>query len=156
VEIEFRDSQAASASETTAGQFVLVSKVNKDRIDLIRAECIEVRGKTSSYLRKLIETTELSLPLDALALRSNLSSEWGAFMTEHLMRVHAHLNRPSEDVVAYTAWRYDTLTAWGEASAARELALELQMSVHTIHYRIKLARNKGLLPSPGTGARFGR
>jgi len=77
-------------------------------------------------------------------------------MTQHLLLVHDHLNRNSDDVVAYTAWRYDTLTAWGEASAARELALEMKMSVHTIHYRIKLARRKGLLPSPGTGARLGR
>jgi len=156
VEIEFNGSYALSASETEAGFFVLLSKVEKDRIDLLRAESIEIRGKVSGFLRRSLGEVSGYLPVDPIGLRANLSSTWGSLMTQHLMRVHDHLNRDSDDVVAYTAWRYDTLTAWGEASAARELALEMKMSVHTIHYRIKLARKKGLLPSPGTGARLGR
>jgi hypothetical protein len=155
VDIEFSGDFAASASQTTAGILILLSRTVKDEVHLLLAKSVEVKGRLSTYLKNEMSAASSLLPLDGVSLRGNLSSEWGTLMTEHLMRVHDHLDRDPSDVVAYTAWRYATLTAWGEASAARELSLDLKTSIHTIHYRLKLARDRGILPSPGAGARLG-
>jgi hypothetical protein len=77
-------------------------------------------------------------------------------MTEHVISIHNHLDRDQSDVVAYTAWRYATLTAWGESAAARELSLDMKISVNTIRTRLQLARERGILAAPGAGARLGR
>ena len=152
----FGESYAASATQTTGGFLVLLSHTVKDRIDLLTVQNIEFKGKAQTYLRRQLESAKDLHPLDGVSIRQNLSSEWGSLLTQHLMRVHHHLDRDDSDIVAYTAWRYATLTAWGEASAAREIALDLKTSIHTIHYRLKLARDKGILTSPGAGARLGR
>ena len=149
-------SYAASATETSAGALILISRTIKDRIDLLLVQNLELKGKTQAYLRRQIDFAKELQPLDGISIRQNLSSEWGSLLTQHLMRVHHQLDRDDSDIVAYTAWRYGTLTAWGEASAAREIALDLKTSIHTIHYRLKLARDKGILTSPGAGARLGR
>jgi len=156
VDIEFSGDFAASASQTTAGLLILLSRTVKDEIHLLLVKNVEVKGRVSTYLKSEIGATDSLFPLDGVSLRSNISSEWGALMTEHLMYVHEHLDRDPSDVVAYTAWRYATLTAWGEASAARELSLELKIPVTTIHNRLRLARQRGILSSPGIGARLGR
>jgi len=154
--MEFFGDYAASASETTAGLLIFVSRTSKDQIHLLLVKNVEVKTRVSTYLKSEMTSANGLLPLDGVSLRSNLSSEWGALMTEHIMRVQDQLDRDPSDVVAYTAWRYATLTAWGEASAARELSLEMKIPVTTIHNRLRLAREKGILSSPGTGARFGR
>ena len=156
MDIEFSGNFGASASETTAGLFILLSRTSKDQIHLLLVKNVELKSRVSTYLKTELASANGLLPLDGVSLRSNLSSEWGALMTEHIMRVQDQLDRDPSDVVAYTAWRYATLTAWGEASAARELSLEMKIPVTTIHNRLRLAREKGILSSPGTGARFGR
>ena len=156
MEMEHLGEYAASAAETSAGQLVLVSKVKKDEIELLYVAHVEIKGRISSFLKHVISQVEGNVPLDGISLRANLSSAWGAFMTEHIMRVHDYLDRDASDVVLYTAWRFSTLTAWGEASAARELALSLKIPVTTIHNRLRLARERGILASPGAGARLGR
>jgi len=156
VDIEFSEDFAASASETTAGLLILLSRTVKDQIQLLLVKNVEVKGRVSTYLRSEISAANSLLPLEGVSLRVNISSEWGALMTEHMMQVHDHLDRDSSDVVAYTAWRYETLTAWGEASAARELSLVMKIPVTTIHNRLRLARERGILASPGAGARLGR
>jgi hypothetical protein len=79
-------------------------------------------------------------------------------MTEHLFRIHEYSNNPrdSSDVVEYTSWCYSTLIDWGEASAAREIALRWEVPVRTIQNRLRLAREKGILKSPGQGSRLGK
>jgi hypothetical protein len=156
MEIKFSGELALSATETTAGSLVIASKTSKDQIDLLLVQLVEFSGKTPNYLRKLMSGLDGLHPLDAIELRSNFSSEWGSIMTQHVMAIHDHLNRDYSDVIAYTSWRYSTLTAWGEASAAREISLELKIPVRTVQNRIRIARDRGIIPSPGTGARFGR
>ncbi len=158
MKIDFQGNFAASASSTDSGLFLLVSNTAKnDQIHLLLVEQIDIRGNTNSLLKQKIKEVEKSAqPLDAVFVRQNLSSKLGAFMTEHLMRVHDYLDRDSSEVVIYTAWRYSTLVAWGEASAARELALELQIPVHTVHNRLRIARDRGILSSPGPGSRLGK
>ena len=156
MEILFSGDFAASATETTAGSLILISRVIKERIELLQQLSIELKGRPQSFLRLQLSDANKLQPLDVLEVRRNLSSDWGALMTQHLMLVHKQLNRDDTDIVAYTAWRYTTLTYWGEASAAREISLDLNSSIHTIHYRLKLARERGILKSPGAGARLGR
>jgi hypothetical protein len=156
MEIEFLEDMALSTTETTAGSLVIASRFTQNQIDLLMVQLVEFSGKASHYLRNLLSSMDDLYPLDAIELRSNFSSEWGAIMTQHVLSVHDHQNRDSSDVIAYTAWRYSTLTSWGEASAARELSLVLKVPVRTVQNRIRIARDRGILPSPGTGARFGR
>ena len=117
---------------------------------------------TYSYLcelsrrKYLFHAVQPPLPLDPIGLRSNLSSTWGSLLTEHVVLIHKYLDRDQSDVVSYTAWRYATLTAWGESSAARELSLDMKISVNTIRTRLQLARERGILTAPGAGARLGR
>ena len=154
--LEFDESVAASASETEAGYLLLLSKTHQEQIDLMACEVVEISGRISSYLKRKLEVPRSNIPLDPIGLRANLSTSWGSLMTQHILAMHHHLDRDQSDVVAYTAWRYETLTAWGESSAARELSLEMKISVNTIRTRLQLARERGILASPGAGARLGR
>jgi hypothetical protein len=147
---------AASAWETTSGYLLLVSLVVKERIDLVLFEQVEPKGKLQSFLRSRINDAKSLLPLDALALRSNVTTEWGSLMTAHVMCLHRETSFDEKNIIAHTAWRYATLTAWGEPSAVRELAIDFDVSINTIRNRLQLARERGILPSPGQGARFGR
>jgi len=156
MEFEFDGDLAFSATQTNAGKLIIISRTVKDRIELLLMQMVEFKGKTSAYLRNQARPPDGLQPLDAIELRSNLSSEWGAIMTQHIMRVHQHFDRDDADVIAYTAWRYSTLTSWGEASAARELSLQLKIPVRTVQGRIRIARERGILASPGAGVRFGK
>jgi hypothetical protein len=156
MEIEFIGDLALSVTETRAGKLLLISRTAKDRIGLLLMQVVEYKGKNSQYLRNQARLLDGLQPLDAIELRSNFSSEWGAIMTQHILGVHEHLDRDDTDVISYTAWRYSTLTSWGEASAARELSLQLKIPVRTVQGRIRIARERGILASPGAGVRFGR
>jgi hypothetical protein len=156
VEIEFGGDFTASASETEAGYLLLLSKTQRDQIDLLGFELLEISSRISTHLRKWLSQPHTALPLDPIGLRSNLSSTWGSLLTEHVILIHKYLDRDQSDVVAYTAWRYATLTAWGESAGARELSLDMKISVNTIRTRLQLARERGILTAPGAGARLGR
>ena len=147
---------AASASETTAGYLHILSRSQKDRVDLIAFEVVEIQGRAHTFLRKALANPPASAPIDPIGLRQNLSSAWGSLMTEHLLKVHSYIDRDRSDIVAYTAWRYETLTAWGESAAVRELSLDLKISINTVRNRLQLARERGILTAPGAGARLGR
>jgi hypothetical protein len=87
-----------------------------------------------------------------------MSSEWGTILTEHLFRVLSNYNDDVDeaDVVALTAWYYQNLINWGEASAARELSLRWKVPVRTMQNRLRLARDRGILHSPGRGSRLAK
>ena len=156
MEIEYKGDWAASATETEAGFVFILSKTHKDFINLLSFRIIEISGRVAPFLAKELAHPVTSPPIDPIALRRNLSSRWGAIMTEHLVDLHHHLGREESDVVAHTAWRYETLTAWGESSAVREIALDLGISINTVRNRLQLARERGILSSPGSGSRLGR
>ena len=157
MEIEFLGEFAASASDLDFGKFVVISQVSKNvSVFLIHVQQVKFRGKDASFLRQKIKEAESALqPLDALSVRKQFSSDLGRLMTDHLMKVLDHMEKNADEVVSHTAWMYRNLTSWGEASAARELALHLDVPVHTIHNRLRIARERGILPSPGPGSRYG-
>lgn len=156
MDIVFIDDFSASAWPINSGNLVIVAKTTRAQIELLHVQIIEVKGRIQPFLRNQIAVSKSLVSLDAVVLRANLSSVWGAFFTRHVLMVHSHLDSKVKDVVADTAWRYSTLTAWGESSAARELALELGVPVRTVQNRLRIAREKGILSSPGPGSRLGR
>jgi len=156
VEILFQESFAASIWPTEAGSLAIISKTAKDRFELLHVQSIELKGRAQPFLRNQILASKHFLPLDPVALRANISSSWGAFFTQHILKLHEQLGPHSGDVIADTVWRYSTLTAWGEASAAREISLDLGVPVRTIQNRLRIARERGILKSPGPGSRLGR
>jgi hypothetical protein len=135
---------------------VIVSKAIRDRFELLHVQNIEVTGRIQPFLRNQIAESKQFSPIDPLLLRANLSSTWGGFLSRHVLKLHESLGVQIDDVVADTAWRYATLVAWGEASAARELSLELSIPVRTIQNRLRIARDRGILSSPGPGSRLGK
>ncbi len=154
MELEVQNLLAASASEITAGLFIIVSKRLEESIELLLIEFVEPRKSTQGYLREQILRAKSLSPIDPLAARENLSSKWAHLLTGHLQKLH-EIYDDEQDVISSTAWRYKTLIAWGESSAARELSLALKVPVHTIHSRLRIARNRGILSSPGSGSRLG-
>ena len=150
------ESYAASAWPTGSSSLVIVSKAIRDRFELLHVQNIEVRGRIQPFLRNQIAESKQFSPIDPLLLRANLSSTWGGLLSRHILKLHESLGVQIDDVVADTAWRYATLVAWGEASAARELSLELSIPVRTIQNRLRIARDRGILSSPGPGSRLGK
>ena len=155
--MEFHSNNAfvGSVSQIGSDDLILVSRTTGKKIELMLLACASGKKGVKTILREQIELASTFKPLDAREVRKNISSSWGAFMTRHLIHVQNELDLDDSDIVAFTAWKYETLTSWGEASAAREISLELKTSIHTIHYRLKLARDRGILNSPGSGARLG-
>ena len=156
MEFESEGLFTASATQTSAGTLILVSKALKNGFELVRFEHVEVKGRVQAILRDSIQRSKTLPGLDPISLRQNLSSDWGAVMTAHIFHVLGLQESDDSDVVSSTARKYVALTAWGETSTARELALEMHIPVHTIHSRLRLARQRGIIPSPGTGSRLGR
>jgi hypothetical protein len=156
MDFEFDGAFGASASQTSAGSLIIVSRKFQRGFNLMIVESVDFRGKSHTLLRNAILRAKSLEALDAIALRENLSSEWGSRISSHILYVLDREKGVSDDVVADTAWRYSILTSWGEASSARELSRHLKTPVHTIHSRLRLARDRGLIPSPGTGSRRGK
>jgi hypothetical protein len=144
-----------SVSQIGSDHLILVSRTTGKKVELMLLACASGKKGVKTLLREQIKLASTFKPLDAREIRKNISSSWGVFMTRHLIHVQNELDLDDTDIVAYTAWKYETLTSWGEASAAREISLELKTSIHTIHYRLKLARDRGILNSPGSGTRLG-
>jgi hypothetical protein len=63
----------------------------------------------------------------------------------------------SENIVAETAAFYRDLLDWGETSAVTVIASSFGMTpIETVKGRLKIARQRGLIISPGAGARSPR
>ena len=57
------------------------------------------------------------------------------------------------DVIDKAARQYLNLLEWTESSAASILALHQGISVATVHNRLRIARERGILEKPGAGKR---
>lgn len=154
MEFEIQNKLAVSAAESTSGLLVIMSRTTRDSINLLLVEHVEPRKSIQSHLRDQFARAKNLDPINPLALRENLSSDLLQFLSQHLLKLH-DIYDDQTDVISSTAWRYMTLVSWGEASAARELSLSLKVPVHTIHSRLRIARQRGLLSSPGSGSRLG-
>lgn len=96
--------------------------------------------------------------LRPLSLRviKTLGPEIRAVVRNHILAydlVEHPEDSSQEHVVALTVRRYLQLVNVGETSAAACIAESRQVPVRTIHNRLRLARERGLLPTAGQGAR---
>lgn len=103
---------------------------------------------------------DLAQGLDALApleVRSSMSTAERAALTRHVLWVQQDeaKNTPTahDGVVEATVAQWKDLVNWGEVSAAQVLALAWNVSPRTIHSRLRLARDSGIIDSPGQGKR---
>jgi hypothetical protein len=156
--IEFSGNFAASATETQSGSLILLSRVDFPKAQLVLVQHVDVRNKLPSFLRSVISNFKGCPSLNSRELRNNFSSDWGRILTEHLYQVLSDYEReyPDADVVALTAWYYQNLVDWGEASPARELSLRWKIPVRTVQNRLRIARDRGILHSPGRGSRLAK
>lgn len=108
----------------------------------------------NTFLRKLLEESKGLNPLDPTQVRSSLKSSEREAISLHLLAAQNERRRKFESVIAEIAWRYVELTNWGEASAAKVLANEYKIPTRTMHTRLRLARDRKLISSPGVGSRL--
>jgi hypothetical protein len=111
------------------------------------------------WISRFINRVGIQSEFTAVELASFLSTQTRrSLLTSHLLV--AFENEPEslapvkmeEDIIAKTA-RYSNLLDWTESSAAAVLALQNGVSVATIHNRLRIAREKGILEKPGSGKR---
>lgn len=109
------------------------------------------RKKYESSFKSLLAN---SRPLPPTEVRYSFDPSVRYVFTDHLLAIHELRPRKSESVAEDIVWRYKSLLAWGESSSAKVLAEYFQISVRTVHTRLRMARDKGLLDSPGGGSRL--
>ena len=137
------------------GDFLIIARSKGKREELLFAGLCNPRRSINSLKEELIDFVAEYSALDAVEVRATLSLEQKRAMTWHLLqtlynRSEASLS-PHETLVS----QYKLLLSWGESAAAKVLAEIEGVSVRTMHSRLRLARDKGLLDSPGSGARLG-
>lgn len=112
------------------------------------------------WIARFINRMGIQSEFTAAELVSFLSTQTRrSLLTSHLLV--AFENEPDslaplkleEDVIATTVRQYTNLLEWTESSAAAVLALQNGVSVATIHNRLRIAREKGILEKPGSGKR---
>jgi hypothetical protein len=96
----------------------------------------------------------ISRPLPVTEVRYSFDPPVRNIFTDHLLAIHEQHPPKLESVTEDIVWRYKSLLAWGESSSAKVLAEYFQISVRTVHTRLRMAREKGLLDSPGGGSRL--
>lgn len=144
-----------SLTPLEAGDFLVVSKTRGKREDLLFAGLCNPRRSLSALSDEVLSLVNEYSSLDAVSVRSTLNVEQKQAMTWHLLQVHSNLRPIIQSPRETTAWRYNSLLAWGESAAAKVMAEEDGVPVRTMHSRLRLARDKGFLDSPGSGARLG-
>lgn len=145
----------ASAWEVSRGFAVIISSHPARTFPvLLHVGLWSPKIPINTFLRKLLEETKGLLPLDATQVRSSLKSSEREAISLHLLAAQKERKRKFESVIAEIAWRYVELINWGEASAAKVLANEYKIPTRTMHTRLRLARDRKLISSPGVGSRL--
>ena len=124
---------------------------------------IERRPKAALPVARRVKLTWFPAEAELDALRpisihtlSTFGPEIRAVVTQHILAyglIEDTAEHSPDQVVALTARRYRQLTNIGETSPAAAIAQATGTSVRTIHNRIRLARERGLLPAAGSGRR---
>lgn len=147
-------SYTLSAWITPAGIFVVGSQSKRLDEHLLIAGFFGTDRRATGLLKSLLPLLEKSKELAPIATRSKWASEVRTCLTQHLLLVHSRDEKALESVIDDIAWRYVSLQGWGEPSTAKVLAEYLNVPVRTIHARLRLARDKGLIDAPGSGTRL--
>ena len=93
-------------------------------------------------------------PLNVLEVRENFPATDREVLSLHLLAAQSEQRRDFDSIVAEVAWRSVELVSWGEPSVAKLLAEEYGVPIRTMHSRLRLARERKLISSPGSGERL--
>lgn len=119
-----------------------------------KAQLVSPRRVRSGWFPDESELVRLH-PLSPLVF-ANLGHEMRSLISHHVLAYdlveEADADSP-DHVVARTARRYRQLANVGETSPAAAIAEATSTSVRTVHNRLRIARERGLLPHLGQGAR---
>jgi len=142
---------------TDLGLFLIGSSaVSQDWEELHFLSYISKKQKFSEISKPLLKIIAALPRLDPLLARSAFKAQEQPLFTSHLLFIHSRAQVQSESVREDIAWRYKALTYWGEPSVAKVFAEEFGIPIRTAHARLRQAREKGDLGSPGSGSRLGR
>ena len=151
----FLEPYSLSLSPLDFGDFLLVSKAKGRREDLLFLGIINPRKSLNSLKEDVLDLVSEYSYLDPIEVRATLTLPQKKVMTFHLLQTQKNWHLNARSPLEVTAWRYASLISWGESAAAKVLADEEGIPVRTMHSRLRLAREKGFLDSPGSGARLG-
>jgi len=152
-DVQFFSPLTVSISQTSSGLLMLASKEEAGSEFLIFAGYVQSKKSLSKLIKDLLPTFKDMDLLSASAIRLAFPPSDRHLFTEHLLETHFR-KEPLESKAADIAWRHDSLLEWGESRAAKVLSSHLSVPVRTIHTRLQMARDKGLLASPGNGNRL--
>ena len=143
-----------SLTPMEVGDFLVIARNKGKREELLFVGICNPRKSFSVLRKELLSLVAEYSPLDPVGVRSTLPMEQKQAMTWHILQVL--LNRPNATLSPHEtlASQYKLLLSWGESAAAKVLAEIEGISVRTMHSRLRLARDRGLLDSPGSGSRL--
>ena len=144
-----------SLTSMEMGDFILVSRSKGRKEELLFIGICNPRRSFNVLKEEIIDLVAEYSPLDAVAVRSTLNLEQKQAMTWHLIQVLHNRTGASLSPHETLVSQYKLLLSWGESAAAKVLAELEGVSVRTMHSRLRLARERGLLDSPGSGSRLG-
>ena len=145
-----------SLTPMQVGDFLVIARSRGKKEELLFVGLCNLRKSLNNLKDELIDAVAEYSPLDPVEVRSTLLFEQKQAMTWHILQVL--LNRPRASISPHETLvsQYKLLISWGESAAAKVLAEIEGVSVRTMHSRLRLARDAGLLGSPGSGARLGQ
>ena len=137
------------------GDFVIIARSKARKEELLFVGICNPRKSFNALKEELIDVVAEYSPLNPVEVRSTLSIEQKKAMTWHLLQVLYNRSSSSMSPHDTLVSQYKLLISWGESAAAKVLAEIEGVSVRTMHSRLRLARDRGLLDSPGSGSRLG-
>lgn len=138
------------------GLFLLASrKANEEKELLLLAAMGSSDLEFKEIGKLLLSSLVRAAPIKPLLARSSFSPNEQPFFTQHILRVQNMREAFGDSLSKDIAWKYLSLTSWGEPSAAKVLSEEMNVLVRTIHARLRQARLKGELVATGSGQRLG-
>lgn len=144
-----------SLTPMEVGDFLVIARNKGKREELLFVGICNPRRSLSVLKKELLSVVSEYSPLDPVGVRSTLPMEQKKAMTWHLLQILFNRSNTSLSPHDTLVSQYKLLISWGESAAAKVLAEMEGVGVRTMHSRLRLAREAGLLDSPGSGARLG-
>ena len=144
-----------SLTPIEAGDFLVIARNKGKKEELLFVGICNPKRSLGALKKELLGFVAEYSPLDPIEVRSSIPMEQKKAMTWHLLQVLFNRQNNSLSPHDTLVSQYKLLISWGESAAAKVLAEVEGISVRTMHSRLRLARDAGLLDSPGSGARLG-
>jgi hypothetical protein len=143
-----------SATQASGGLLILISRADELQEWLLFAGYANPDRARLVFLKALLPTFKSAQALDILKTRASFPAIDRAIFTAHILQRHKMNPKEFKTIAEDAAWRYLSLLRWGESAAAKVMAEYFDIPVRTVHTRLRMARDKGYLQSPGSGSRL--